>query len=77
MRPFVRSVPVKFKHGPRKTPEEVRTAVNAVDISSSELPASLDDVAFVDEEFVVEDVPCDLQDLISKNDRGPSTLQPA
>lgn len=49
---FIRSEPVNFKHGPRKTLEEARTAVNVAYGSSSGFPVSSDDVPIVEDEIV-------------------------
>lgn len=71
MKPLVRSVPVTFKSGPRKTLEEAHTAVNAAYGSSSRFPGLSDDIPVVEDEDVEEDPAWYLCDLTSKNDRGP------
>lgn len=71
---FVRSVPVKFKAGPRKTLEEAHTEVNSAYGCSSGFPGLSVNVHIVDDEIVEEDAPRDLHSLTTKNDRGPSVL---
>lgn len=72
---FVRSVPVKRNSGPRKTLEEALTAVIAAYCSVSGFSGSSNDVPIVEDEIFEEDVPWNLRDFRSKNNRGLSASQ--
>lgn len=52
---FVRTVPIKFKPGPRETLEEARVVVRAVYGSSPGYQDVLDDVFIVEDEIDEED----------------------
>lgn len=75
MKRFVRSVPAKFKPGPRITVEEVRTAENAAYGSSWGSTSSSEDVTVIEDEIVEEHAPSDPRVLTSGNDRGHFALQ--
>lgn len=76
MKTYVGVVPVKFDPVLRKTHEEAVHAVSSLLGSSADFPDSANDMLISEDIIVEEDALCDLRDLSSKHDRGPSALQP-
>lgn len=68
-------MPVKFKPGPRKTFEESAHAISSVLGSSSDVPDSADTILASWDDIIQEDASCDVRDLMSSDDHGPSALQ--
>lgn len=70
----VEVAPVRYKPEPRKNLGKAENAVHAALCSFLEFLDLAADVPSVDDDITEEDAPQNLQDLTSKDDRGPADL---